>query len=211
MKKRAWLSMMVFVLVVGLLSACGDKVTSSNGGDPSTGEPPVTNEPTTPVTPPSTDDPGTGTGTGEGTGTSEPSKEPSNVEKKSETIKVYVSDDQLMELVSYSKEIQYANEEEKLQAALDALQNADESKYIALWKHIKFNSFKLDDQGLLTIDVTLTDKGHLGAGGESFAIDALTSTLFQFSEVKSINILVDGQEAESLMGHVTLDHPIKRP
>ena len=69
MKKRAWLSMMVLILAVGLLSACGDKVTSSDGNDPSTGEPPVTTEPTTPLTPPSTDNPGTGTGTGEGTGT----------------------------------------------------------------------------------------------------------------------------------------------
>lgn len=210
MKKRAWLSIMALVLAVGLLSACGDKVNMSNGSDPSTVEPPAVTEPTTPEQTPSTEDPGTNNGE-TNTDTSEPSKEPTSVDKKSETIKVYVSDDQLMELVTYSKEIQYTNEDEKLKAALDALQTADESKYIALWKNIKFNSYKLDDQGMLTIDVTLTDQGHLGAGGEAFAIDALTNTLFQFDEVKSINILLDGQEAESLMGHVTLEHPIKRP
>lgn len=210
MKKRAWLSIMALLLVVGLLSACGDKVNSSNGNGPSAEEPPAVTEPTTPDKTPSTEDPGTNNG-GTNTGTSEQEKEPTSVDKKTETIKVYVSDDQLMELVTYSKEIQYTNVDEKLKAALEALQNADESKYIALWKNIKFNSYKLDDQGLLTIDVTLTEQGHLGAGGESFAIEALASTLFQFDEVKFINILLDGQEVESLMGHVTLEHPIKRP
>lgn len=68
---------------------------------------------------------------------------------------------------------------------------------------------KLSD-GTLTVDIHIPDDARLGAGGEAFAIEALTKTLFQFDEIKAIDVLVDGQAAESMMGHVTLEHPIHR-
>ncbi len=41
-------------------------------------------------------------------------------------------------------------------------------------------------------------------------LEAIQKTLFQFPEVDSIDILVDGKPADSLMGHMELPHPIKR-
>jgi hypothetical protein len=43
-----------------------------------------------------------------------------------------------------------------------------------------------------------------------FAIDALQKTFFQFDEVQSLELLVDGNQIESLMGHVELEHPMTR-
>lgn len=60
------------------------------------------------------------------------------------------------------------------------------------------------------MDVHMPDEARLGAGGEQFALDALTKTMFQFDEVKSVELLVDGAKVESLMGHVDLEHPLTR-
>ena len=34
--------------------------------------------------------------------------------------------------------------------------------------------------------------------------------MFQFEEVQQIELTVDGQQVESLMGHVDLEHPMNR-
>jgi hypothetical protein len=41
-------------------------------------------------------------------------------------------------------------------------------------------------------------------------MQAIPKTLFQFQEVKTIELLVDGKKLDSLMGHVDLPHPIPR-
>jgi hypothetical protein len=51
----------------------------------------------------------------------------------------------------------------------------------------------------------------LGAPGEDFFLQALKKTAFQFPEVKTLSVLKDGQKVESLMGHMDLPYPIKRP
>lgn len=64
--------------------------------------------------------------------------------------------------------------------------------------------------GQVTVDLSLPDAARLGSPGEEMLLDALKKTLFQFSEVKTIEILLDGKQVESLMGHMELPHPIKR-
>ena len=204
MNKRRWVGIMTIILAVAMLTACGSKETANNGGSVDNVEPPKveTNKPE--QQPAEVDKPADSKPT-------PPSNETEKPEKKQQTITVYVSDDELMEVTSYSKNIEYSNDTEKIAAALSSLQTADSSKHIALWEKIEFKSHKLDDKGVLTLDIHIPDDAHYGAGGEAFAIDALTKTLFQFPEVKAINILIDGKETESLMGHVSLDHPIARP
>ncbi|MCG7406679.1 GerMN domain-containing protein [Paenibacillus sp. ACRRX] len=202
MKKRNWLGLVTLVLAVGLVSACGDK-NLSNGDGKGVTEPPTagTEQPTT----------GTGTttpGTEQPTPDKEPVKKP---EQKEQQITVYATDDQIMELLSYTTKITFKDDHEKIGAALKTLQKSEDAKYVPLWDGNEFKSYKLDEKGILTVDVHISEHGHLGAGGEAFAIDALTKTLFQFEEIKAIDILVDGKPEASLMGHVTLDHPIKRP
>ncbi|MNC60821.1 Sporulation and spore germination [compost metagenome] len=78
-----------------------------------------------------------------------------------------------------------------------------------LWGGIELKSLKFAD-GQITMDIHKPDEAQLGAGGEALAISALAQTLFQFEEVKSIEVLVDGEQVESLMGHVDLEHPMTR-
>lgn len=46
--------------------------------------------------------------------------------------------------------------------------------------------------------------------GEQFAIEALKHILFQFGKVSSIELLVEGEHKESLMGHIDLERPMIR-
>ncbi|GAC44108.1 GerMN domain-containing protein [Paenibacillus popilliae] len=192
MKNKKWWGLAAIVLSISVVTACGAKPTT-NAGQP--GVPPTEVQPDQSDSNPQTPN----------------QEEPANQEreKQEQSITAYVSDSDLMGLKSYSAKIQFADDEEKYKQALKALQTSDHPEDIPLWKKIEFKSVKFSD-GTLTIDIRIPADARLGAGGESFAIEALTKTLFQFDEIHAVDVLVDGQAAESLMGHVTLEHPFHR-
>ncbi|MDQ0491934.1 GerMN domain-containing protein [Paenibacillus brasilensis] len=129
---------------------------------------------------------------------------------QTQQITVYYTDTQENGLKEEKKEITYPSELEKYQKAFEALQKSGNSTLIPLWSDkISVHKIKLDN-GALTFDISLPDEARLGAGGEELAIDALKKTMFQFNEIKTLDLLVDGQSLESLMGHVDLDHPMSR-
>ncbi|OKP82352.1 hypothetical protein A3844_12570 [Paenibacillus helianthi] len=136
-------------------------------------------------------------------------EQPTAPDKKSLNISVYFTDPQQMELVPAKADISYANDVEKYSEAYKALQSSTNPDQIPLWGKIELKSLKFAD-GQITMDIHKPDEAQLGAGGEAFAISALAETLFQFKEVKSIEVLVDGEKVESLMGHVDLEHPMTR-
>ncbi|MBY9081705.1 GerMN domain-containing protein [Paenibacillus sp. HN-1] len=130
-------------------------------------------------------------------------------EKQNQTISVYYTDQQVTELKEAKAQIRFAQDTDKYTEAFKALQNSDSSDLISLWGKMELKSLKFEN-GQIVMDIHKPDEAQLGAGGESFALSALTKTLFQFPEVKSIELLVDGQQVESLMGHADLLHPMTR-
>jgi len=132
-------------------------------------------------------------------------------EQKEETIDVYYTDDQLMNLVSSKATITYTGSKasSKYTAAFQALQTSKNAGFVPLWSKMELKSLKFEN-GQVVLDIHKPTEAQLGAGGESFAISALAKTLFQFEEVQSIEVLVDGEKVESLMGHVDLEHPMTR-
>ncbi|MFB6362430.1 GerMN domain-containing protein [Paenibacillus elgii] len=146
---------------------------------------------TTPTTPPET---------------SAPKPDP---EKKELKIKTYFSDAQLEKLVQKDVTINIKQDQDKYLAALNQLKKSPDDNTIPLFKGFTYKSVALKD-GQLNLDVSIADEGRLGSGGEGMLLDALQKTMFQFSEIKSIEVLVDGKQVESLMGHMDLPHPIKR-
>ncbi|OPA72866.1 hypothetical protein BVG16_31615 [Paenibacillus selenitireducens] len=125
-------------------------------------------------------------------------------------IQAYYTDDQILNLVQEKKDIKFADEKAKYLEALKALQSTDDAKLVKLWQENEFQSAILKDGGALIIDVKIPAEAHLGASGEDLAIQAVLKTVFQFEEVQSVDILVDGQSVDSLMGHVELEHPYTR-
>ncbi|MEC0237517.1 GerMN domain-containing protein [Paenibacillus kribbensis] len=129
---------------------------------------------------------------------------------QTQQITVYYTDTQETGLKEEKKEITYPSELEKYQKAFEALQKSGNSALVPLWSDkISVHKIQLDN-GALTLDISLPDEARLGAGGEELAIDALKKTMFQFKEIKTLDLLVDGQALESLMGHVDLEHPMSR-
>jgi hypothetical protein len=131
------------------------------------------------------------------------------VEKKL-AVKIYFTDDQMMDLKEQTVEISYAQDADKYLTALEALKNEDAAGSVSLWENAVFHTAALKD-GMLTVDMSLPAEARLGAPGEELALEAIQKTAFQFDEVKSLDLLVDGKAVESLMGHVDLDHPIVKP
>jgi spore germination protein GerM len=125
-------------------------------------------------------------------------------------IKAYYGDEQAMKLVEKEVSINFKEEKDKYTAALWTLKKAPaDSKLLALGESLGFKSAEVKDKKL-TLDLSVSGEGRLGAPGEALLLQAIQKTLFQFSEVNSIDILVDGKPTDSLMGHMELPHPIKR-
>ncbi|QHT61798.1 hypothetical protein GXP70_18665 [Paenibacillus lycopersici] len=146
---------------------------------------------------------GTG-GQGTDAGTAAP-----EVKKQKEEISVYYTDDQMIDLHAQKAEIEYGDAIERLTAAFKALQKDSDKGEASLWKNVQLLSIKQNGDAV-TLDVHLPDEARLGAPGEQLAIAAVTQTFFQFKDIASLDILVDGEAVSSLMGHEDLEHPIKK-
>ncbi|MDU0200038.1 MULTISPECIES: GerMN domain-containing protein [Paenibacillus] len=127
-------------------------------------------------------------------------------------IKAYYSDQDEMKLVEKEVTISYKKDADVYGAALNALKKSDDPKAIPLFDDLKFTSSAFDKtKGELKVDLTFGPKTQLGAPGEEMFLQALKKTVFQFPEVKALYVLKDGKQVDSLMGHLELPYPIKRP
>jgi spore germination protein GerM len=130
--------------------------------------------------------------------------------KTTSVITVYYSNSDLTDLLSEEVSITYQEESDKYRETFLQLTKSPDTSLESLWVEGQLNNVRFED-GTLFVDVTLSNEQNLGSTGELFAIDALTKTFFQYEEVKSIQILVDGQITETLMGHVEITEPFQRP
>lgn len=177
-----FLLMLSAITVVLTLSACGSKTEPTQGSN--TSQEPASNQ----------------------------EKVPKPVEpvKEKATIKVYVAaNDELSSLKELQVDIAYANGEEKIQEAFKALQKDGPNAQMSLWKNAQLLHVKVEGEAVI-IDVHLPDEARLGAPGEELAMESIQKTMFQFKDVTSLDILVDGEQVESLMGHDELEHPMKK-
>jgi spore germination protein GerM len=124
-------------------------------------------------------------------------------------IVVYYGDDQGTKLVQKQIHISPAKDSDRYLAALNALKKSPDSQSVALCAGFTFRSATLQGN-VLTVDLSLADEGRWGSSGEQLTVQAIKQTLFQFKEVGSIELLQDGKPATSLMGHLTVPHPIVR-
>jgi len=199
LNKKIWaVGLLAAVMLIG--AGCGQKPGAAPDDTP---------EQVTPAPDDQTGQSNNGTSNGSGGSSTGSGSEVTTPEAKTESIKAYYTDPDMMELVEGTTEISYKEDQEKYEAAYQALQKSGNAEMIPLWEKIGLKSLKFEN-GALTLDVTVPDEANLGAGGESFAVDAIKKTFFQFDEVQSLQILVDGQQTESLMGHVDLENPMTR-
>lgn len=129
--------------------------------------------------------------------------------EKQAAIESYYGNTDMTALVSKPATIRFTKDADKYLTALNVLKKSPSQDAVSLCSEITFRSAKLEGDKL-TVDLSLSDKSRLGSGGEAMLLEAFKKTLFQFKEVQSFEILVDGKKAESLMGHMELLYPFKR-
>lgn len=122
-------------------------------------------------------------------------------------VKVYYPDDSGMRLVEVEREILVDDATDKYTAAVEALMDdpIEDNLTRIFPKNARIRSVIVRD-GLATVDFDGSIlKGFVGGStGEEFLIGSIVDTLTNFPEVTSVRFLVDGQEIETLSGHMDL-------
>lgn len=136
---------------------------------------------------------------------------PSPAQEKELAIKAYFgqANGDNTALVEKQVSIKFDKDENKYLAALNALKKSPSTDAVSLCPRTTFLSAKLNS-GKLSVNLKLPDEDRLGSAGEGLLLDAFRKTLFQFNEVETFEILVDGKKPDSLMGHFELPEWFKR-
>lgn len=135
-------------------------------------------------------------------------EEPPVAENKTMNIKIFLTDDEAMELKELEREIEVREEGPSIyEAAFQALAT-EIPTYYSPWSEWKLLNVQFAE-GLLTLDLS----GSAEQGGSSIErlmILSLLQTMFQFSEVQEVQLLVNGEKTETLYGHIDIEQPFSR-
>lgn len=131
---------------------------------------------------------------------------------KTQEIKVFYPDENATKLVEVKRTIKFVDENEKYSAALSELmQKPKEQGLINIFpKHAKIKSVtRKDDTAIVDFDKDIAKNFVGGSTGEEFLVTSVVNTLTEFNEVKQVRFLIDGEEIETLAGHMDLSEPVK--
>lgn len=127
-------------------------------------------------------------------------------------IKVYYPDENATGLYAVTKTVK-TSDTEKYKAAVEALLAGTDKKSLTTVfpKKTKLLSVKISGKtAMVNFDKNLT-KGFVGGStGEEMLVGSLVNTLTEFPEIKSVQILVEGEQIDSLAGHFDLSEPVER-
>ncbi|MHA7963445.1 GerMN domain-containing protein [Paenibacillus sp. CAU 1782] len=125
------------------------------------------------------------------------------------TVTLHESDGELMDMVTREVEVFYTTDEELIAATIAELQKEPGNGNISLMNKIEVKSLTLEGDRLV-LDIHIPQEGRFGTSGELMLVSSLQQTAFQFDFINELDILLDGEAVDSLMGHVELLHPITR-
>lgn len=128
-------------------------------------------------------------------------------------VKVYYPDESGLRLVEVEREIEVARDSDKYAAAVEAMMTPPtESELTEIFpKRAKLLDVNVQD-GVATVNFDEELRKHFagGSAGETFLVGSVVNALTNFNEVKEVRILIDGEEIESLAGHMDLSEPLER-
>ena len=128
-------------------------------------------------------------------------------------VKVYYPDESGLKLVGVNRSVEINDQVDKYKAALKAVMTPPTEKNLTsiIPNNSSLISVKIKD-GTAIVDLDNSiKKGFVGGStGEEFLIGSIVNTLTEFKEVKDVKFLINGEEVETLSGHMDLSEPIKR-
>ena len=126
-------------------------------------------------------------------------------------IKVYYPDENATGLVAVEKSIK--DTDNKYQAAVEPLMAGTEKKGLANVFPKKAKLLQVTVSGKVAkVDFSRELQKNFvgGSTGEEMLVGSVVNTLTEFPEIQKVQILVDGQEVETLSGHMDLSQPLPR-
>ena len=118
-----------------------------------------------------------------------------------------------MRLVEVEREIIVDNSVDKYTAAVETLlEEPEEENLTTIFpRNTGFRKVTVEgDLATVDIDGSILKSFVGGSTGEEFLIGSVVNTLTNFPEVKRVKFLVNGQEIETLSGHMDLSTPLER-
>ena len=128
-------------------------------------------------------------------------------------VKVYYPDDSGLKLVAVNREIVVDDSIDKYTAAVELLrEDPGKDNLTTIFPgNASIRSITVEgSMAIVDFDKSIL-KGFVGGStGEEFLIGSIVDTLTNFPEITSVKFLVDGQEIETLSGHMDLSMPLER-
>ena len=121
---------------------------------------------------------------------------------------VYIQSGAYVIPVEYSVPATASTERAAAEALIQGLPQEHGVPVNILPNDVKLLDIKVENR-ILTVDFSEEiQKLNVGAGGESAVLTSIVNTLAQFPWVDSVKILIQGQKADSLAGHIDISIPL---
>lgn len=133
--------------------------------------------------------------------------------EQSVNVRIYYPDDSGMRLVEVEREVLVDDATDKYTAAVEALldEPVEENLTRIFPKNAGIRRVTVDgDLAIVDLDGSILKNFVGGSTGEEFLVGSVVDTLTNFPEIKRVKFLVDGQEVETLSGHMDLSLPLER-
>ena len=127
-------------------------------------------------------------------------------------VNVYYPKNDGMGLVADSRTVKLGGEDKYTAALKSLLAGTTEKGQTNVFpKHVKLRSVKVQD-GVATVDFSkeLQKNFNGGSTGEEMLVGSIVNTLTDFPEVKKVRIRIEGEDVETLSGHMDLSEPLPR-
>ena len=141
-------------------------------------------------------------------------KEAQAPEKKVEStlsVTLYYPDDSGMKIIAVKRDVKPSPD--KYTAVMKSLMSGTDKKGTVdiIPKTAKLRSVKVKD-GVAKVDFSreLVKDFNGGSTGEEMLVGSIVDTLTEFSEVKKVQILVEGKAVDTIAGHMDTEKPISR-
>lgn len=131
------------------------------------------------------------------------------VQKKD--VELVFSDDNLMTQYKETHSISYEKEEDLPLLALKAWQKGPSSKKLIglLPADVEIQSVKKEgDTAIVSLSAAIKQAANLGSTGEQFLMEQIATIMSQFG-FKNTKIVIDGQETDTLLGHMDASTPVQ--
>ena len=148
--------------------------------------------------------------------TQKPENNSSAIDKpatQSLNVGVYYPDDSGMKLVEVERKITFDDSTNKYTAAVESLlEDPGKDNLTKIFpNNAQIRSVTIaGDLATVDLDGAFLKNFVGGSTGEEFLVGSVVNTLTNFPEVKRVKFLVDGQEIETLSGHMDLSTPLER-